>query len=147
MQRLHLQGTIFGDVKHFKHRFFARTEQLPGNDVGMVLGHRDQDFIAFVHKGLPETVGHQVDGRRGAGGENNLFAGRGVQEGAHRIPGLFIGICCLNRQRVHRPVNVGILQRGQFLLSLQNGLGPLRGGRIIQINQGLAIHPDSQGRE
>ena len=60
---------------------------LPGHQVGVMLSHRDDDFIALMQKVHAVAVGHQVQRLGGVLGEDDLVI-LGVKELGYRCGGL-----------------------------------------------------------
>src|ERR1700760_2293627 len=126
---------------------FFFTQQLPGNNVGMVLQSRDQNFITTTDVLTAIRLRHQVDGFRGAANKDDLFAVSRIQELARRFPNIFIMLRGPFRKRVNAAVNIGIVvaiitfQRFHYRQRL------LRGGGVVKINQRLAVYLLVQNRK
>ena len=60
--------------KDFQPGTFAVAQQLPGHDIGVMLGFRDDNFVSRIQKSLSKTVRNQIEGGRGTGREDNFFA-------------------------------------------------------------------------
>ena len=82
-----IQIACRGQRDHPQHSPGAGGDLLPGDYVGMVLEHREQDFIARLQITHSPAVGHQVDGFRGTPGPDDFLAGAGVQKLLHPLPG------------------------------------------------------------
>ena len=50
----------------------------------------EQDFIAGFQIGVAPTAGHEIDAFGGAVGEDDFFAGRGIDERANFFAGFFV---------------------------------------------------------
>ena len=127
------------DRQDFQDCLLALAKHLPGDDVGMMLPFRHDDFVAGVNEGLAERESDQVDRRRSAGGEHDLCAIRRVQEIPDRIPRTLIRFGRFGRQMMDRPVQVRIGMRRQSDPAVNDGLGPLNGRRVVEIDKRLAI--------
>ncbi len=64
---------------------------LPGDDIGMVLGEEEQDFIACLEVGVAPASCDEVDRHRRAGGEDDFVGLRGAEKGLHFGAGVFVG--------------------------------------------------------
>ena len=146
-QSLAAQDTFFVNVKYFKRGFFALAKQLPGNQVGVVFGYGNHHFVSFVDEGLPERESHQVHSRRGARGENDLLPAVGIQETAHLLPSVFIGLGCNACQIVDGPMNIRVLFLGQLHPAFRYRQRALGGSGIVQIHQRLSVYARGKGRK
>ena len=118
----------------------AESGQLPGDDVGVVLQGRDDDFASGVvavearHRG-----GDQVDALRRAAREDNLFRRSGAEEAAHRLAGGFVQIGGALREEVHATMHVGV----HVVVFLRHGLDHrtrlLRRGGVVEIDKRVFV--------
>ena len=119
---------------------------LPGHQIGVVLGHRDHDFVALMQEMQAITIGHQIQGFGGVLGEDDLII-LGPKEPRHPVAGSFVGVGGTHGQLIHAPVGVGIV----FLVVVQHGiqhlLGVLGGGGAVQIDQPIAVFVSGQNGE
>ena len=104
----------------------------------MVLGLGDQDLVAFLQVDSGVAACHQVDGCRGAAGEDHLVGGRS-DEGCSCFTALLIQVGGIQGQAVHGAVHVGAGLGVHFLQHLDDAVRLLAGGRIVEIDQRLAI--------
>ncbi len=74
------------DGCHPQHRSALLAEQLPGDDVRVMLQLGDEDLVAGSDVSPSPARRHEVDGLGGAADEDDLLGARGVEEAAHRLP-------------------------------------------------------------
>ena len=120
----------------------AQTEsrQLPGDDVGVVLQGRDDDFASgVVAVEARHRCGDQVDALRRAARENDFFRRSGAEEAAHRFAGGFVQIGGALREEVHAAMHVGV----HVVVFLRHGLDHrtrllCRGG-VVEIDKRVFV--------
>ena len=108
LQGLDHQAAEFVNLKDFQHGFFPLAEELPGNDVRMVLGDGHDDLVPFPDERFAETGSDEVDGHRRPGGEHDLFRTLGIQEIGHQLTRPLVLLRRIRRQLVHGTVNVRV---------------------------------------
>ena len=138
-QLLRAQAAGIVDRQDLENGALALAEHLPGHDVGVMLRLGDDDLVSFADEGFAETEGHQVDRRRGAGGEDDLLAMRGIQVRPHGIARGFVLRRGQVRYAVHGTMEVGVAALGHLRPFADDGARTLRRGRVVQIDQRLAI--------
>ena len=84
-------------------------EELPGDDVRMVLHVGDDDLVAFPEPRADEAVRNEVDGLGGAAREDDLAFVRGAQKAPDGLPGSLVGRRRALAQGVHAAVDVGVV--------------------------------------
>ena len=78
---------------HLEGRAGPLAEHLPRDDVRVVFQGGNEDFVAFSDAaGETEDVGDEVDAVGGAGGEDDLVRGGGVELVGDGLPGIFKGL-------------------------------------------------------
>src|SRR5699024_3458156 len=86
----------------------ALAQQLPGNDVGVVLELGDQNFVAGLQISRAIGRGDQVDAIRGAACVHDFFTRAGVDECRDAVARGLVLLCSALRQGVNRAVHVGV---------------------------------------
>ena len=137
---IQIQCAVFQHIDGNNVRTFLRADHLPGDDVGVVLHAGHQHGIAGSQVGPAPGLCHQVDGVRRAGSEDDFFGAGGVDVGCNLAAAAFIGFRGQLCEVVGATVDVGVVVRQVFPLSLYDGKGLLGAGRIVQIDQGLAVN-------
>ena len=64
----------------------------------------------------------------------------GVDEIRHGLAGVFVGFGSLLAEIMHPTVDVAVFVQVIVALALNDAQGFLRGGGVVQINQGLAVN-------
>ena len=82
----------------------------------------------------------QVQRLGGASGEDDFFGFLGVDEISNSLAGVFVGLGRLLAQVMHATMDVTVLVQVIVALALNDAQWFLRGGGIVQINQGLAVN-------
>ena len=119
---------------------------LPGHQVGVVLGHGDDDLIALMQKVHAVAVGYQVQCLGGVLGKDDLVI-LGVKELGHGMARTLVGIGGAHGQFVHAAMGVGVILIIVVHHSVQHLLGVLGGGGTVQIDQAVAVFIGRQDRE
>ena len=87
----------------------AESRQLPGDDVGVVLQGRDDDFASgIVTVETRHRCGDQVDALRRAAREDDLLRRGGAEKAPHRLAGGFVQIGGALREEMHAAMHVGV---------------------------------------
>ena len=139
---VHTKAAIVRDGNHAQTDALTGLEELPGDDVAVVLHLRDDDFVAFLHEGLSEARCHEVDALGGAARKDNLGRAAGIQETANRLARSLVQLGGLLREEMHATMHVGIY----VIVLLRHRLNDLprllcRSG-IIEIDEGVLAVED-----
>ena len=146
-QQICAQMPFVVNREDLQDRPFALAHHLPGNDIGVVFRLGNQDFIARFYERFPNGKGYQIDGRRCAGGKDDFPTRGSMHMTGNGVPGAFISVCRLPRQGMNRPVDIGIVQRRQFLLPFHHQTRPHTGSRIVQIHKRFSVNrPPERGK-
>src|SRR5207237_1919525 len=114
-------------------------KNLPGHDIGVMLHAGYDDLVAMSDIGASPGLRDEVDALGGPTNENDLPWIRGIQESLHRYARLFVVFGGQLGKHVHAAMDIGILRRVIADYGIDDRLGLLRGGRVIQINERLAM--------
>ena len=132
---LHAELPVVGDGNDAQADALTGLQELPRDDVAVVLHLGEDDLVALLHESLSEAGGHEVDALRGAAGEDNLRCAAGIQEAAHRLARSLVKLCGLLRKEVHAAMHVGI----HVIVFLRHRLHDLtrllRRRRIVEIDE------------
>jgi hypothetical protein len=118
---------------------FRVAQQLPGNDVGVMFHGRKHDPVARTPD-ASEPVRHEVDRLRCAAQEDNLAGRVRVQESTHSLARALVGIGRPLRQCVDRAMDIGVVSSVETGDCLDDALGFLRGGGVIQVGERQSSH-------
>src|SRR5215472_13322087 len=135
-----LQLSAVVDGGHAKLCALVFTQNLPGNDIRVMFHGGDQNFIARPNLLAAVGLCYQVDGLRGAAGEDDFLVVPGIQEALDGSAGLFIMLRGAFGKRVHAAMDVGVIVAIIMFDGLDHGQRLLRGGRVIQVDQRLAVN-------
>ena len=88
----------------------------------------------------PERVGDQVDGLSGVAGEDDLFRARRVEEGADFLARALVGFGRGVGEVVQAAVHIGVFGGIGVLEAVEHRLRLLRRGRVVEIDERLAVN-------
>jgi len=135
LQILHVQHPA---VVHLDGRGLdvaALAQQVPRDDVGVVLHLREEHDVAVLEVALGPGVGHDVRAHGGAAGEDEGPGIAGPDERGHRDPRGLVHLRGLAGQPVGTAVDVGVGGAVELLLRLDHRLGLLRRCPAVQVGQ------------
>ena len=149
-QRIELVDQELPAVVHRQHAkpgAALLADELPGNDVRVMLHCGDHHFVAWLKRRPDERGGHEVDALGGVSGEDDLPVAGGVEEPPDLRP------CAVVRRRrqltegvhatVHVRVDVGVVARQR----VEHNLRLLRRRRVVEIDEWMTVHLPAQDRE
>ena len=70
-----VDASVAGERQHAQARAASIAQQLPGNEVAVVLGSADDDLVGR-REPRAESLREDIDRRGGAGSEHHLFGAR-----------------------------------------------------------------------
>ncbi len=114
-------------------------QELPGDEVGVVLHLGQDDDVVLADVGPAPGVGDQVDGLGGVADKDDFARAAGVDEAADLAAGVLVGLGGLFGQGVDAAVDVGVVAPVVVVHGLDDRLGFLGGGGVVQVDQGLAV--------
>ena len=132
------------DRNHAQDRALFRRQLLPWHDIGVMLELRDDDFVAAADDLAAKGIGDQVDALGGATDKNDFIGRRGAQEVRHLGARRLVRIAGARCQCVGGAVDVRILVRIEIRHPVDHRLRLVRGGRIVEPGQRLAVDPFGQ---
>ncbi|MCY1238885.1 hypothetical protein D9M72_516440 [compost metagenome] len=116
------------------------TDEVPGNDVGVVLHDRQHDLVTLAELRHAVAIGDRVDRLGGGLGEDDVVGRRGVQEAAHLIARRLIGFRRGIRQEMQAAMDVGIFVGIGMGHRVDHDLWFLRRCAVVEIDKRLAIN-------
>src|SRR5262245_38702737 len=122
-------------------------EQLPRNNVRVVLHRGDENFIPGGDISAAISRRDQVDRLGCATSEDDLARLSRVYEGLRLDPRLFVFVSRALAEIMHASVNIRVIAFVVTRRSIYHGLRLLAGRRIIKINQWLSVDSLLQYRE
>ena len=135
------------DRRPFDHRAETLAEEVPRDDIGMVLHDREHDLVAFPQPHAAEARRDEIDRLGGVLGEDNFFLGAGIDEGSRRLARAFVSLRRLIGEIMQAAMHIGILRRIGAGQAIENLGRLLRRGGVVEINQRLAINLHGQRRK
>ena len=97
--RIHVDLLVVVELDETEHRAGALGDQLPGNEVGVMLSGGQDDFVSRPQPST-ERVGEQVQRLRGVAGEDDLSMARSSDELGHLFANVLVRCGRLLRQGV-----------------------------------------------
>ena len=105
----------------------------------MVLHAGDDDLVAGPDVLAAVGLGDEVDGLGGAAHVDELVVLGGVDEAADLAAGGLVVVGGVLAQGVDAAMDVGILGRVVVDQRVNNALGLLAGGRVVQVDEGMSV--------
>src|SRR3990167_2601446 len=144
---LHDQFALVINRDHLEHRAGLFAQDLPGDDIGMMLHGGDDDFIPGLQGTPPERLGNQIDRLGSTTDKYDFLVGAGVEKVPDLLPSRFVCGRGLRAERMHTAMDIRIVVAVIVIDGFDNLDGLLRRGGVIQIDQRLAMDPAGQDRE
>src|SRR6185312_2259365 len=135
------------DRSHLEDRSGLLRNQLPRNDIRVMLQVRDDKLVTRLQVLAPPRVRHQVDRLGGAADEHDVLRAGRPDEVGDGVPRLLVGVGGSGRQFVCGPVNVGVLVRVELHQPVDHHLRLLRGGGVVEPDQRLSVDDLFEDRE
>ena len=132
---------------HPQHRAGAFGHQLPRHDIGVVFELADDDFVAGPELAAAVARRDQVDAFGRAAGPDDLLGRWCVEKCRHTGPRRLEGPGRAIAQGVRRAVDIGIVLHVVAFDDVENSTRFLGGGRVVQVDQGLAANLLMQDRK
>ena len=137
--QIHPQLAFVGDRNHLELRALLLADELPRDDVRVVLHLGDEHLVALADIRAAERLRDQVDGLGRAAHEDDLARVRRVQELLHLVAGLLVGARRPLAQQVHAAMDVGVVLGVAAHHRVDDGLRLLRRGGVVEIDERLAV--------
>src|SRR6266852_7327393 len=112
-----------------------------------MLKPRDDDLVILLDIAPTPTLGDQVDAFGSAANKNNLARGRRIQKTAYFFPRPFVCIRGPRSQSMSGAMNIRIFVPVKRRDAIDDGVGFLGGGSIVQPHQRPPVHLLLQNRE
>ena len=125
----------------------AHLQQLPGNDVAVMLHGGDDDLVALAEEGFAEAGGEQVDALRGAASEDDFVGAASVDEAADSLAASFVEFSSLLRKEVNAAMDVGVDAVVLVGDGINHTAGLLGSSAVVQVDQWLAINSTGENRK
>ena len=135
------------DGRHAQQHSDFVAQDLPGDDVRVVLHGGDHDLVACPELFPAVTSRNQVNGLRGSPDENDLPRLAGVDQPLRFYAHVLVRLRRPLAQLVHAPMDVRTLRQIEVPLGIDHRGRLLAGRRVVKIDEGLAVDLQLQDRE
>ena len=135
VQAVEVEGAVGVHLHPAQSGFFAQSQLLPGDEVGMVLHHGQRNGVARTDV-LGQAAGQQIDRFGGAAGEDAAFGG-GADKAGYVRPSSLVSLGRFHRQTVGPPVHVGTAAGVVVLDGVQHRSGLLAGRGAVEEDRRL----------
>jgi hypothetical protein len=115
-------------------------EELPGDDVGVVLEPRDDDLVALADVAAAPALRDEVDALGRAAHEDNLLGRRRVEEAADLVASALVGVGRARSEGMRRAVHVGVLALVVIGDAIDDRLRLLRGCGVVEPYEPSPVH-------
>ena len=146
-ERVHAQFSLFIHRNHFQRDPFAGSLYLPGNDIGVVLHHRNDHLIACRQTLVGKAGRDQVDRLCRPARENNLVGRAGIQELLHGLARFFMRFGSRLTQEMNTTVDIGIHIKVTAVYLLHHTARLLGSRPIVKVNKRLIVYLLAQNRK
>ena len=122
-------------------------QEMPRDDVGVMLGHGQDDLVALDHARRGPAIGDHVDALGRAGVEHDLILGRRVQKAGDDAAHRFVFLGGEVRKIVQTAMDVGVFLGIAARHRVDHHLRLLGRSPVVEIGQRLAVHLTREDRE
>ena len=138
LEHFELQNAVIGDRNEFEVAVLLLDEDLPRNQVGVVLHLGQYDRVAAADVASTPGVGDEVDRFGGIPDEHDLVRVGGVDQARRHGPGVLVGRGRSFRQLVYAAVDVGGVFGVVGVHCLDHGQRFLAGRGAVEVDERLA---------
>ena len=114
--------------------------KVPGHDIGVMLHHRNNNFVALANGHAAERARHQVDRLGGVAGKDDLLGSRGIEKAPHGLARILEAGGRGVGKIVQAAMHVCIFHLIGMLDGFQHRTRFLRRGPVVEIDERLAVH-------
>ena len=139
LESFEVEAAVVVDLEPLQHSAFALAQKMPGNDVGVVLHHRQNNLVAFADMRLAEGSRDQIHGLGRAAGENDLVRRFGVEEAAQRLARALIAFGCGIGEIMQSAMHIGVFMLVEMRQPIDHGARLLRRGGVVEIGKRLPV--------
>ena len=137
---LHVQLAALIDGDDTQFYIFTTLQQLPRNNVGVVLHRGNNHLVAIVQKCFAKGVCHKVYRLGSTACEDYLVAVLCIDKALYSFAGILVCIGSLLAQRVHTAVHIGVYATVAIGNAIDDTLRVLRCGSVVEVYEGLAVY-------
>ena len=140
---LEVEAAVISDVEPPQGGTGALTNDLPRNQVGVVLHHRNDDLV-IRSETLTQGVRAQIKSFRRVRQSHHFLRARRPDKTREAFPPTLISLGGLQPELVHGPCNVGVVTRVVLAQSVNDNLGFLGSVSRVEVRQRVIPHPGGQ---
>ena len=119
----------------------------PGQQVAVVFHFRQKDRVTSLDVFATPGVGDEIDRLGGSARKNDLLLARGIQQFCDTRPGVLIGCSRAFAEKVDSTMHVGIFALHEPAHAADHTCRLLRTGRVVEVDQWVAVHGLLQKRK
>ena len=135
---VHVQPPIVGDRREAQDDALALAQEMPGDDVGVMLHLREDNFVA-LRESAAEGRSHQIDRLCGALGEHDLIDAGRIDHPPHRFARALVSLGGFVGEGVQAAVDVGVAALHDRDHGVDHRARLLRRCGAVEIDQRLAV--------
>ncbi len=141
------EAFVAGDGDEIQFRAGALGEELPRDDVAVVLHFGEEDGVAGLEEGVAPGAGEEVYGFGGAAGEDDFAGGGGVEELGGAFAGGFVGDGGAVAEGVDAAVDVAVVVFVVVAEGVDDLAGFLGGGGAVEVDERVFVDLLVEDRE
>jgi hypothetical protein len=142
-----LEATVIVNVQHSNSYIGPLGGQLPRHETRIVVGHRDDDFVASSEIGIPPGRRDEIDRFGCSARPYDLLRAACIQCVRNCSSCFLVQIRTTARQGVERFRWICIVVQVEARECVSDRAGSLRSGRAVKVNQGMPVYTLLQGWE
>ena len=146
-ERLHVELAVVEHRDDAQRRALLGTQHVPRHDVRVVLDGRDQDLVARADVGAAPGLSHEVDALGGVPREDQLARLGRADEARDLGPGRLEQVGCPAAQIVDTAMDVGVARGVVLGERVEHHLRLLGRGRVVEVDERLAVRRRAQNRK
>ena len=146
-QFLDFEPAVVRERHHAQFRPFPPADQLPRNDVRMMLHLGRDDIVAGSDITLPEAIRHRIDRRRSSSRKHDLARRTGPDKRRDVPPRGLVFVRTGFAHKVQAPVYVGVHLAVQVIDLIDHRIRLLGRSAVIEIDQRLTVNPAGKHRK
>ena len=147
LQVVELQQSLVVDAEKLEGGANLAGEQLPGDEIAVVLHLGEQDPVAGVNVRAAPAVANEVDGLGRVAGEDHFLGRGGVDEARHPLPRRLVGRRGFLADRIDAAMRIGVVAAVVVIHRVDHRSGFLRRGGTVQVNQWAPVNPPGEDGE
>ena len=147
LEHVEAQHAVIGDRDELEVAVLLLDEELPRNEVRVVLHLGEHDHVAAADRLATPRVRHEVDRLGGVAREDDLVRVRRADEPRDLGARLLVGRCRSLADLVDPAMDVGVVLAVELVDRVDDDLRLLARGRRVEVDERLAVDLRAQDRE